>query len=422
MGAGTESGVCPRLLTWEEVQRHSSRADRWLVIHRKVYDISQFSHRHPGGSRVIGHYAGQDATDPFTAFHINQSLVSKYLGSLLIGELAPAEPSVERWKSASVTGDFRELRAVVESSDLLSPNKLFFAGMLAHILLLDVTAWITLWYFGTSYLPFLISTLLLGTVQAQAGWLQHDFGHLSVFSKSKWNHLVHQFVIGHLKGAPASWWNHMHFQHHAKPNCYHKDPDINMHPLLFVLGKKLSVEVGKQKMRHMPYQHQHRYFFLIGPPALLPLYFQWYIFYFAVQRKKWAVSISQESRGGGMGWGGLFIESNWFVWVTQMNHIPMNIDHDQKEDWLTMQLHATCNVHQSLFNDWFTGHLNFQIEHHLFPTMPRHNFHKVAPLVRSLCAKHGLDYQSKPLLMAFADIVHSLKESGELWLDAYLHK
>lgn len=29
----------------------------------------------------------------------------------------------------------------------------------------------------------------------------------------------------------------------------------------------------------------------VGPPALLPLYFQWYIFYFAIQRKKWVVSI-----------------------------------------------------------------------------------------------------------------------------------
>lgn len=35
--------------------------------------------------------------------------------------------------------------------------------------------------------------------QAQAGWLQHDFGHLSVFKKSVWNHIVHKFVIGHLK-------------------------------------------------------------------------------------------------------------------------------------------------------------------------------------------------------------------------------
>ncbi|KAL7992026.1 hypothetical protein Chor_016282, partial [Crotalus horridus] len=59
----------------------------------------------------------------------------------------------------------------------------------------------------------------------------------------------------------------------------------------------------------------------------------------------------------------IVIESHWFVWVTQMNHIPMTIDYDKNMDWLSMQLQATCNVNQSLFNDWFTGHLNFQIEH-----------------------------------------------------------
>lgn len=41
----------------------------------------------------------------------------------------------------------------------------------------------------------------------------------------------------------------------------------------------------------------------------------------------------------------------------------------------------------------------------LFPTMPRHNYHKVAPLVKSLCAKHGLQYINKPILKAFGDIV-----------------
>lgn len=37
--------------------------------------------------------------------------------------------------------------------------------------------------------------------------------------------------------------------------------------------------------------------------------------------------------------------------------------------------------------------------------MPRHNYHKVAPLVQSLCAKYGIKYESKPLFSAFADIV-----------------
>jgi len=58
-----------------------------------------------------------------------------------------------------------------------------------------------------------------------------------------------------------------------------------------------------------------------------------------------------------------FIESHWFVWVTQMSHIPMKVDTDKKDDWFTSQLNSTCNVDQGIFNDWFTGHLNFQIEH-----------------------------------------------------------
>ena len=55
----------------------------------------------------------------------------------------------------------------------------------------------------------------------------------------------HARVLTFLQGAPASWWNHMHFQHHAKPNCFRKDPDINMHPFFFALGKILSVEVSR---------------------------------------------------------------------------------------------------------------------------------------------------------------------------------
>lgn len=56
-------GPTPRYFTWDEVAQRSGRnKERWLVIERKVYNISEFNRRHPGGSRVISHYAGQDAT------------------------------------------------------------------------------------------------------------------------------------------------------------------------------------------------------------------------------------------------------------------------------------------------------------------------------------------------------------------------
>lgn len=56
------SGRPGSVYTWEEVQSHCNRNDQWLVIDRKVYNITHWAKRHPGGFRVISHYAGEDAT------------------------------------------------------------------------------------------------------------------------------------------------------------------------------------------------------------------------------------------------------------------------------------------------------------------------------------------------------------------------
>lgn len=48
--------------SWEEIQGHNQEADQWLVINRKVYNVTGWADRHPGGRRVLLHYAGEDAT------------------------------------------------------------------------------------------------------------------------------------------------------------------------------------------------------------------------------------------------------------------------------------------------------------------------------------------------------------------------
>nr|QBA19080.1 fatty acid desaturase 2b [Trachinotus ovatus] len=432
-GAGRAGGV----YTWEEVQSHNSRNDQWLVIDRKVYNITQWAKRHPGGFRVISHYAGEDATEAFTAFHPDPTFVQKFLKPLQIGELAATEPSQDRNKNAAIIQDFHTLRAQAESEGLFRARPLFFCLHLGHIMLLDILAWLMIWHWGTNWILTLLCVVMLTTAQAQAGWLQHDFGHLSVFKKSRLNHLLHKFIIGHLKGASGNWWNHRHFQHHAKPNVFRKDPDINMLDM-FVLGSTQPVEYGIKKIKHMPYHHQHQYFFLVAPPLLLPVFYQIDVIRVMITRHDWVDLVWFMSfyiryfccyipLYGLFGSLALitfvrFLESHWFVWVTQMNHLPMDIDHEKHRDWLTMQLQATCNIEQSHFNDWFSGHLNFQIEHHLFPTMPRHNYRLVAPQVRALCEKYGIPYQVKTMWQGLTDIVRSLKTSGDLWLDAYLHK
>ncbi|XP_006269927.2 acyl-CoA (8-3)-desaturase [Alligator mississippiensis] len=444
-GPSREKSECvpdfPQLFTWDEIAVRTGRGhgtsgkDRWLVIDRKVYDVSKFYLVHPGGKRVISHYAGQDATDAFVAFHNNKTLVAKYLKPLQIGDLAPDQSTSEPNKNKQLVEDFRELRATVERMGLLKPNYFFFILIFLHILVLDAASWLTVWYFGASLVPFLVGVALFTMAQSQLNWFQHDVGHFSVFLNTKWNRWFHIFLVN-LKGGPPSWWNHLHNQHHAKPNCFRKDPDLNMHPVLFSFGKILSMELGKKKKKFMPYNHQHKYFPFLAPLVLIP-FFQFTVIYFAIKHKKWFelflmvtynirvclmyVPLMGFKTFMAYYWFSRYLESTWFIWISQMNHIPMHIDYDQNMDWVSTQVQATCNVHQSLFNDWFTGHLNFQIEHHLFPTMPRHNFWKAAPLVKSLCAKHGVEYKTKTLLTAFADILHSLKDSGEHWLEAYLH-
>uniref|UniRef100_A0A4X2JVN3 Fatty acid desaturase 3 n=1 Tax=Vombatus ursinus TaxID=29139 RepID=A0A4X2JVN3_VOMUR len=323
----------------------------------------------------------------------------------------------------------------------------FFSLMLGHILLMEGFAWLMVYLLGNGWVPTILAAVVLAISQAQSWCLQHDLGHVSFFKKSRWNHVAQQFVMGQLKGFSAHWWNFRHFQHHAKPNVFYKDPDVTLAPV-FLLGES-SVEYGKKKRRYLPYNHQHHYFFLIGPPLLTLVNFEVEnLAYMLVCMRwtdlLWAISFYVRFFTSYMPFygvpGTLFffvsvrvLESHWFVWITQMNHIPKDIGSEKHRDWVSAQLTATCNVRQSRFLDWFSGHLNFQIEHHclpspplsspsLFPTMPRHNYHKVAPLVKSLCAKHGLNYEVKPFLKALTDIVGSLKKSGDAWLEAYLHE
>uniref|UniRef100_A0A673UB57 Cytochrome b5 heme-binding domain-containing protein n=1 Tax=Suricata suricatta TaxID=37032 RepID=A0A673UB57_SURSU len=342
--------------------REVSKTDQWLVINRKVYNVTGWAHKHPGGNQVLNHYAGEDAT-------------------------------------SQLVKDFQELRRTLEAMNMFSANPVFFLLHFAQVFILETLAWLMVWYFGSGWLVTIFISLLLTISQVQSSYLQHDLGHLSIFTKSKWNHLMQIIMMSHFKGLSTKWWNYRHSQHHVKTNIYPKDPDIDM-GALFLLGELQPVKVCLELLKEMNLCAGHltvnhfslqdvawvssfyiRHFITFGPfYGIFGTIFHHFLFLFSER----------------------LIESPWITLVTQMSHIPMKMSNEQNWDWVSTQIFTTCNVEQSLFNDWFTGHLNFQIEHHLFPTMPRHNFHKVQPLVRSLCAQHGLQYVKKPLLESFS--------------------
>ena len=90
------------------------------------------------------------------------------------------------------------------------------------------------------------------------------------------------------------------------------------------------------------------------------------------------------------------------------NHKGMpTIPAGQKLDFLRKQVLTTRNVRGGLFTDFLLGGLNYQVEHHLFPNMPRANLRKAQPIVRAYCARLQVAYTETSLIGSYAQAVQS---------------
>ncbi|KAG2734932.1 hypothetical protein G9P44_001146 [Scheffersomyces stipitis] len=126
----------------EEVRKHNTKKDCWVIIHGKAYDVSDFVDEHPGGSAIIVKFAGKDATKAFDPIHpgdtLTKYLATKYHKGEVTGEItkpkapkpvaesapAPSAPSSSSSSSSSpetvdefdVEYDEHENKAPISSS------------------------------------------------------------------------------------------------------------------------------------------------------------------------------------------------------------------------------------------------------------------------------------------------------------------
>ncbi|CAI2187120.1 4685_t:CDS:2 [Funneliformis geosporum] len=91
-------------ITADEVARHNTDSSIWIIVHDKVFDVTNFLNEHPGGKKVLLKVAGTDATKQFDNFHA-ASILEKYT-KLQIGVIGQEEVSSE---VASVDGPFGDL-------------------------------------------------------------------------------------------------------------------------------------------------------------------------------------------------------------------------------------------------------------------------------------------------------------------------
>jgi fatty acid desaturase len=62
--------------------------------------------------------------------------------------------------------------------------------------------------------------------------------------------------------------------------------------------------------------------------------------------------------------------------------------------------------------DIVLGGLNYQIEHHLFPTMPRGNLRRARKLVRPFCAERRIAYTEQSPWHAYREVLRHLRTTG----------
>jgi fatty acid desaturase len=73
------------------------------------------------------------------------------------------------------------------------------------------------------------------------------------------------------------------------------------------------------------------------------------------------------------------------------------------------QVISSRNIAGGRFTNLLLGGLNYQIEHHLFPTMPRPNLARAQGLVRAFCLDNNLGYREDSLIGSYRQTVRSLR-------------
>jgi len=270
-----------------------------------------------------------------------------------------------------------------------------------------------------------LNGIFLGVVFMQIGFIGHDACHGQIF-KSKWaNRLLGKFCFGITLGISEDHWYKQHNTHHKEVNHATHDPDLD---IPFIFDKHQSIDCLSWAMRKiLPYQH---YIFFLSMPV-------WAL------SKLSRVFIDNLIDMSWRGFGEIVISIIHFsilfyLLFTYLSPLTIlfflaahfattgfymglafapnhkgeeMIPEDGKISWIN-QITSTRNLHMNKLIYHATGGLNLQIEHHLFPYMPRANYPDAQPIVKDFCRKYNIEYSEMTLLESLKEIYTVLKANS----------
>jgi len=107
-------------------------------------------------------------------------------------------------------------------------------------------------------------------------------------------------------------------------------------------------------------------------------------------------------------WGG----AAWMFGTFTLSHSHMPVTTESLH-WVEYSLLHTVDVEPVWWCDWVMGYLNYQIEHHLFPTMPQFRAREIIDQVRALAEKNGIPYRCMSYVEAIKVSMKNLENVSE---------
>ena len=326
--------------------------------------------------------------------------------------------SVEPTVDISRNNPYHSLRKIIKEEGLLDKAiNYYIFKILSTLSLLAIS--ITVLVLVDNFWFQLVNAAFLAFVFGQIGFLGHDAGHRNITGSLRGNEIV-GLGASFLIGLSRTWWVTAHNQHHSTPNDLDQDPHVDIPVLAY------TEEAALSKSRIMRFFIGYQAFYLMPLMTLegLGLRMASFIFLWNQRRSKYfAIELPLLGLHILIYFGLLLycltpIQVLGFFLVHQLlfglyygtvfapNHKGMLIiDEDNPLDFLRTQVLTTRNIKPGLIADFWYGGLNYQIEHHLFPLLPRKIFGKARNMIKTFCMKHDVAYYETGTYQSYKEIL-----------------
>jgi fatty acid desaturase len=316
--------------------------------------------------------------------------------------------------------EYAELKRLVEANGLLKPQAGYFVTKIVVNAVLVVLGLFGLRLAGSSAWWWLADVVFLSFVFVQIALLGHDVAHLQFVRAGRVNTAL-ALILGNLVvGVSRAWWKHNHDAHHARPN------DLAHHPNVNIAFLACSPEQALARPRWVRWIIRHQVALLIPIFCLEFFSMHQQSVQYALRRRRGCARaelpmllghyvIYGSVLVGALGLSGTLmfalvhhvLTGLYMATIFAPNHkgMPLAPTSHSAGEFLREQVLTARNIRGNWFIDLVYGGLNYQIEHHLFPSMPRNNLRSARSLVQAYCLLHGVAYHETSLHGSWREIV-----------------